>query len=106
MWFVTIEDHRLILFGHKLVGGVMSQSEAEAALGTKDLWKAKYHIVPKGGPEPFDELPIAHIARDLRFQGNVAQLPHSYSGQNLQTIRLLRSGSAVIVRRACNKTLK
>jgi hypothetical protein len=98
VWFVTIDDGELILFGHMLVGSVMSQSEAEAILG-KGLWEAKYHIVPNGKPEPFGNVPIADIARDLRFQGGVSQLPREYSGQNLQTMRALTTESAKMLRR-------
>ncbi|SRR6266851_782671 len=98
VWFVTIADHELILFGHMLVGELMSQSRAEAVVG-KDIWEARYHIVPQGSPEPFGNVPISQMAPDLRFQGGVSQLPRVYSGQNLQTIRQLTLESAEMVRR-------
>ena len=46
VWFVTMANDELVLFGHMLVGELMSQSRAEAVVG-KDIWEAKYHIVPK-----------------------------------------------------------
>jgi hypothetical protein len=98
VWFVTIEDGELILFGHMLVGELMSQSRAEAVLG-KGIWEAKYHIVPKGSPEPFREGSITPIALDLRFQGGVQQLPPEYSGRNLQTMRELSPESVEMLRR-------
>lgn len=98
VWFVSIADDELVLFGHMLVGELMSQSRAEAVVG-KDIWEAKYHIVPKGNPEPFHEVPITSIALDLRFQGGVSQLPRVYTGQNLQTMRELTRESAEMIRR-------
>jgi hypothetical protein len=105
VWFVTIENHDLILFGHMLVGERMSQSWAEAVLG-KDIWKAKYHIVPKGSPEPFREGSITLMAHDLRFQGGVQQLPPEYSGRNLQTMRELSPESVEMLRRVWNRPLR
>lgn len=103
VWFVTIADDELVLFGHMLVGEVMSQSRAEAVVG-KDIWDAKYHIVPKENPEPFGNVPISQMAPDFRFQGRVSQLPRVYSGQNLQTIRELTPESAEMVRRTWSQT--
>ena len=98
VWFVTIADDELVLFGHMLVGELMSQSRAEAVVG-KNIWEAKYHIVPSGRPEPFGNIPITGVACDLRFQGGVSQLPREYSGQNLQTMRALTTESAKMLRR-------
>jgi hypothetical protein len=98
VWFVTIADHELILFGHMLVNELMSQSRAEAVVG-KDIWEAKYHIVPKGSPEPFREVSITPIALDLRFLGGVQQLPTEYSGRNLQTMRELSPESVEMLGR-------
>ena len=104
VWFVTIADDELVLFGHMLVGELMSQSRAEAVVG-KDIWGAKYHIVPNGRPEPFGNIPIAGIAPDLRFQGGVSQLPREYSGQNLQTMRALTTESAEMLRRKWSQNM-
>jgi hypothetical protein len=104
VWFVTIADDELVLFGHMLVGELMSQSRAEAVVG-KDIWEAKYHIVPNGRPEPFGNVPIAGIAPDRRFQGGVSQLPREYSGQNLQTMRALTTESAEMLRRKWTRNI-
>lgn len=98
VWFVTIDDE-LLLFGHMIVGEVMSQSAVEALLGTTDLWEAKYHIVPEGSPKPYREVRIANIALDLRFDGGVDRLPRDYSGRNLQSMRALTSESAQMLKR-------
>jgi hypothetical protein len=97
VWFVTITDHELILFGHMLVGELMSQSRAEAVVG-KDIWEAKYHVAPKRSPELFREVSITSIALDLRFEGGVQRLPSEYSGRNLQTMRELSPESVEMLR--------
>ncbi len=99
VWFVTIQNHELIPFGHMLAGEPMSQSEAETVLGKKDLWKAKYHILPKSSPEPLRDASITPIALELRFQGGVSKLPREYSGRNLQSMRALTPESAEMLRR-------
>src|SRR6516164_6123390 len=87
VWFVTIDDHDLLLFGHMIVGERISSAEAKARFG--DVWEAKYHIVPQGKAEPCIDIPITHLAGDLRFEGGVDRLPSGYSGSNPQRFRKL-----------------
>jgi hypothetical protein len=100
VWFVTIDERELLLFGHMMVGERISDAEAKARFG--DVWEAEYHIVPKGKAERCIDIPITNLAQELRFEGRVDRLPLGYSGCNLQTIRKLTLHGTAILRRAWN----
>ncbi len=51
VWFATIEDHELILFGHMLVGAKISQSAVEKKFG-EEVWSGECHLIPKA-PERY-----------------------------------------------------
>jgi hypothetical protein len=97
---VTIADGYLRLIGRIEVDTVVGQREAERILGTRDLWRARYHLIAKPNTiAPASSLDISAIAFKLRFEGKVDRLKPDFNGQALQSVRRLTPESAMLLRR-------
>ncbi len=97
LWITTFEDQKLILFGHMVVDRVVTPTEAQGRLGTKDIWPAPWHALANlEKSEPMIDVDVTKHARRLRFQGIKDRLPRHFSGLNLQTMRLLSDDTATL----------
>lgn len=105
LWIVTIEDRKLILFGHMVVGRVVSKREAQLRLKNKDIWPAPWHALANfKKSEPMIDIDIAEHARRLRFQGGkVDKLPSAFTGLHLQSMRQLTDESARLLENVWTK---
>ena len=84
---------RLVLGGRLAVARCVGRRTAERALGSEDLWDARYYALT-GTPEPWRQVDVTGLALRLRFDGDADRLPLKFTGKNLQSIRTLTSDAA------------
>lgn len=99
LWIVTSEGpDDLVLVGRQRVDRIVSQTQAEAILGTSWLWEARYHAI-SNQPQPVVMVDISLYARRLGFEGTVEYLPEGFTGQHLQAMRRLDFESSGLLER-------
>lgn len=75
VWIINIEKgtHRFLLVARIEVGALVGQREADRVLKARhgddyDVYRATYHLLAiEGSEEPAREIPLEHVARQLRF---------------------------------------
>lgn len=103
VWIVTVRGGELYLLGRILVGQVTDTAGAARVLQTSDLWDANHHILSERGTSlTIQQIPIAHIAADLRFEsrnGNdrLAISKGMVNPQQLQRTRVLTAATATLL---------
>lgn len=98
IWVITIKARRLYLLGPIVTLQVVSQREAERRLGTKDLWRAVFHVIAR--PSTIVKgrlLDLTPVAARLRFIGRVTRLPQGFTGRSFQKIRRLTPESVLLI---------
>ena len=111
LWLVIIPKDRgrstgkLTLLGRLNVERILTVERAIDLLGADHILTDRpYHAVAKPGTEmPYEDIPLAPIARDLRFQSDNDRLDVAsdgfVDGKQLQSIRLLTPGSVALLQR-------
>ena len=98
LWFVTYEGGTLYLVGCMEVDRVVPQHEAERILQRDNLWKAKYHALPRPGTAAsITYISLMDAAPELRFEGRVDRLPLNFTAQHVRSIRRLTIESAKLL---------
>jgi hypothetical protein len=106
VWIVSVLEAELVLLGRILVSRVQTYEEAVEDLQDPDLWEAPFHI--RAQPETEVELnriSIQSLAGRLRFlsargKDRLTVIDGHINPQQLQTMRILDSGSAKRLRKA------
>jgi hypothetical protein len=71
------------------------RGEAHTWIGRQTLWESPtYALGVQDGARPKQNTDISDLALDLRFEGDPDRLPQMFSGQHLQSMRLLTAESA------------
>lgn len=113
LWLVTIPDDgepdagKLNLLGRLIVGSTLTLEQAIAVRGAHRVrGDRKYHVEAKTGTEmSYQNIPLAHIARDLRFESKTNDRltvagEGFVRGEQIQSIRILAPESVARLRRA------
>jgi hypothetical protein len=105
LWIVTVFHGELTLLGRLVVDDITDTDEARQRLGTDDLWDADYHAIAVAETEEkLSEINLSNIQGQLRFQSvqgkdRLTVTDGRVRPQQLQTMRLLASQSAVLLQR-------
>jgi hypothetical protein len=103
VWIVTCRRRHLYLLVRIMVGEVTDQRGAEAALKSRELWKASFHVLAAAGTElPMMDLNISHLAAALRFDSPMRSdrlnvHDGEVNAQQLQTMRRLTADTAELL---------
>jgi hypothetical protein len=105
LWFVTMppRTQMLLLFGGMTIGWIGSRAEAAQQLESRPEALRSANIHALSDPEtaePYEVIDITEIAMDLRFDSALGKdrLPARSWPQALQTMRLLTSETAMLMR--------
>jgi hypothetical protein len=106
VWLVTVREGDLYLLGRITVSRLLPREEALRAFPGEDLWDAKYHICSEPGKaQPIKEIHLGHLTGKLRFQSLIGKdrlvlTNGKVNPQQLQTMRILKSGVAPLLEAA------
>ena len=109
IWFASVRAGKLELYGRIVVGQVTNQTGASRALGTDDLIRAKYHVLPvEGTIHPSVIRDIHHLSTRLRFADSgpdrlIIEPTRLVTADQLIPLRTLNPESASLLARALDQ---